>query len=33
LIWLALSGYVLDDYDSIMASYLNGAKLLQRELR
>jgi len=33
LIWLALSGYVLDDYDSIIASYLNGAKLLQSELR
>jgi len=33
LIWLALSGYVLDDYDSIIASYLNGARLLQRELR
>jgi len=33
LIWLALSGYVLDDYDSIIASYLNGAKLLEGELR
>lgn len=28
LIWLALTGYVLDDYDSIVASYLNGARLL-----
>ncbi len=29
LIWLSLSGYVTDDYNSILASYFNGLKLLE----
>ena len=29
LIWLSLAGYVLDDYDSILASYFNGIRLFQ----
>ena len=29
LIWLSLSGYVLNDVDSMIASYFNGLKLLK----
>jgi molybdopterin-guanine dinucleotide biosynthesis protein A len=30
LIWLSLSGYVRDDYDSILASFFNGLLLFER---
>lgn len=29
LIWLSLSGYVIDDYDSVLASYFHGLRLFQ----
>lgn len=33
LIWLALSGYVCDDYDSILASFFNGLLTLEDAVR
>jgi len=29
LIWLSLAGYVLDDYDSILAAYFHGLELFE----
>ncbi len=29
LIWLSLAGYVIDDYDAILASYFNGLQIFQ----
>ena len=33
LIWLSLSGYVKDDYDSILASFYNGIFLLESAIK